>query len=111
MHGLEQDNRFRLLREHAQAGAARPGAPRQKSFELKPVGGQPGHGKGRDRGIGTWNRNHLGPVCMCRLDKREPRVAQERRPGVAYQCDGFAAPQPPDQCRRLPSLVVIVVGN
>ena len=111
VHGLEQDNGFRVWRKDAQAGSPRPGAPRQKSLEQKAVGGQSGHGKGRDQGIGAWNRNHPDACGMRRLDEREPRVTQERRSGVANQRNGFATLQPPDQYRRLTGLVVIVVGN
>lgn len=105
----------RAWRQFAQdrggAGAARLFLDRQKSFEIKPVGGKSGERQRRENRRCAGQRMHRVAGCLRRAHKLEAGIGNERRAGIGHQCDGGALRKPGKQFQQRLVGVVVVIGR
>lgn len=82
---FEEHQGTRLLRQRLETLPALPRARRQKPFETKSIGGDPGDRQGGGDRSRPWNAAHLETLCSRLAHQSKPRVGQQRSPGIAHE--------------------------
>ena len=103
---LEENQRAWLVGEAGEMCAPLTLARREKALEAESADGQPGDGQcGGDRGRAGYGLDVHAGIARG-PNQLEARVRQQRRAGVAHECDGFSGREPRQDLRHTLCFIV-----